>query len=112
MLLCTCKCHTQIMHLWVSCQETSHKFHLEALQALNSLDLPLYHTGACEDLVQQLQGRKPDIRSLLRACSTTSSERGPDKVQMYKEMMMNDDNLESNLLTSILLKIHSLVQIL
>ena len=27
---------------------------------------------------------------------------------MYKEMMMNDDNVESNLLTSSLLKIHSL----
>ena len=27
---------------------------------------------------------------------------------MYKEIMMNDDNLESNLLTSSLLKIHSL----
>ena len=27
---------------------------------------------------------------------------------MYKEMMMNDDNLESNLLTSSLLKIRSL----
>ena len=31
-----------------------------------------------------------------------------DKVRMYEEMMMNDDNLESNLLTSSLLKIHSL----
>ena len=31
-----------------------------------------------------------------------------DKVQMYKEMMTNDDNLESNLLTSSLLKIRSL----
>ena len=31
-----------------------------------------------------------------------------DKVCMYKEMMTNDDNLESNLLTSSLLKIHSL----
>ena len=27
-----------------------------------------------------------------------------DKVRMYKEIMMNDDNLESNLLTSSLLK--------
>ena len=27
---------------------------------------------------------------------------------MYEEMMTNDDNLESNLLTSSLLKIHSL----
>ena len=27
-----------------------------------------------------------------------------DKVQMYEEIMMNDDNLESNLLTSSLLK--------
>ena len=27
-----------------------------------------------------------------------------DKVQMYKEIMTNDDNLESNLLTSSLLK--------
>ena len=31
-----------------------------------------------------------------------------DKVWMYEEMMMNDDNLESNLLTSSLLKICSL----
>ena len=31
-----------------------------------------------------------------------------DKVRMYEEMMMNDDNLESNLLTSSLLKICSL----
>ena len=31
-----------------------------------------------------------------------------DKVRMYEEMMTNDDNLESNLLTSSLLKIHSL----
>ena len=31
-----------------------------------------------------------------------------DKVWMYEEIMMNDDNLESNLLTSILLKIRSL----
>ena len=31
-----------------------------------------------------------------------------DKVWMYKEMMMKDDNLESNLLTSSLLKICSL----
>ena len=30
-----------------------------------------------------------------------------DKVRMYEEMMTNDDNLESNLLTSSLLKIHS-----
>ena len=28
----------------------------------------------------------------------------PDKVRMYEEIMMNDDNLESNLLTSSLLK--------
>ena len=35
-----------------------------------------------------------------------------DKVWMYEEMMTNDDNLESNLLTFSLLKIHSLVQIL
>ena len=28
----------------------------------------------------------------------------PDKVRMYKEIMTNDDNLESNLLTSSLLK--------
>ena len=34
---------------------------------------------------------------------------GGDKV-LYKEIMMNDDNLESNLLTSILLKM--LVQVL
>ena len=27
-----------------------------------------------------------------------------DKVRMYEEIMMNDDNLESNLLTSSLLK--------
>ena len=27
-----------------------------------------------------------------------------DKVRMYEEIMMNDDNLESNLLTSTLLK--------
>ena len=31
---------------------------------------------------------------------------------MYEEMMTNNDNLESNLLTSSLLKIRSLVQIL
>ena len=31
-----------------------------------------------------------------------------DKVQIYKEMMMNDDNVESSLLTSNLLKIRSL----
>ena len=31
-----------------------------------------------------------------------------DKVWMYKEMMMNDDNVESSLLTSSLLKISSL----
>ena len=31
-----------------------------------------------------------------------------DKVWMYKEIMMNDDNLEFSLLTSSLLKIHSL----
>ena len=31
-----------------------------------------------------------------------------DKVWMYEEIMMNNDNLESNLLTSSLLKIHSL----
>ena len=31
-----------------------------------------------------------------------------DKVWMYEEIMTNDDNLESNLLTSILLKMHSL----
>ena len=29
-----------------------------------------------------------------------------DKVQMYEEIMTNDDNLESNLLTSSLLKRH------
>ena len=28
----------------------------------------------------------------------------PDKVRMYEEIMTNDDNLESNLLTSSLLK--------
>ena len=28
----------------------------------------------------------------------------PDKVRMYEEIMTNDDNLESNLLTSNLLK--------
>ena len=31
-----------------------------------------------------------------------------DKVRMYEEIMMNDDNLESNLLTSSLLKTRSL----
>ena len=31
-----------------------------------------------------------------------------DKVRMYEEMMTNDDSLESNLLTSSLLKVHSL----
>ena len=31
-----------------------------------------------------------------------------DKVRMYEEMMTNDDNLESSLLTSNLLKMHSL----
>ena len=31
-----------------------------------------------------------------------------DKVRMYEEIMMNDDNLESNLLTSSLLKTCSL----
>ena len=30
---------------------------------------------------------------------------------MYKEIMMNDDNLESNLLTSSLLKMYCLVQV-
>ena len=35
-----------------------------------------------------------------------------DKVRMYEEVMMNDDNLESNLLTSSLLKMCSLVQVL
>ena len=34
----------------------------------------------------------------------------PDKVRMYEEIMTNDDNLESNLLTSSLLKM--LVQVL
>ena len=34
-----------------------------------------------------------------------------DKVWMYKEIMMNDDNLESNLLTSSLLKMRCLVQV-
>ena len=33
-----------------------------------------------------------------------------DKVLMYKEIMMNDDSLESKLLTSSLLKICCLVQ--
>ena len=34
---------------------------------------------------------------------------GTDKVRMYEEIMTNDDNLESNLLTSSLLK--GLVQV-
>ena len=34
-----------------------------------------------------------------------------DKVRMYEEMMTNDDNHESNLLTSSLLKIRSLLQV-
>ena len=34
-----------------------------------------------------------------------------DKVWMYEEIMMNDDNLESNLLTSSLLKMCSVVQV-
>ena len=34
-----------------------------------------------------------------------------DKVQMYEEIMMNDDNLESNLPTSSLLKMCCLVQV-
>ena len=34
-----------------------------------------------------------------------------DKVWMYEEIKMNDDNLESNLLTSSLLKMCSLVQV-
>ena len=34
-----------------------------------------------------------------------------DKVWMYEEMMTNDDNLESNLLTSSLLKILSLYKL-
>ena len=34
-----------------------------------------------------------------------------DKVWMYKEVMMNDDNLESNLLTSSLLKMCCLLQV-
>ena len=34
----------------------------------------------------------------------------PDKVRMYEEIMMNNDNLESNLLTSSLLKMCCLVQ--
>ena len=34
-----------------------------------------------------------------------------DKVQMYEEIMMNDDNLESNLPTSSLLKMRCLAQV-
>ena len=34
-----------------------------------------------------------------------------DKVCMYEEIMMNDDNLESNLLTSSLLKMCSLYKL-
>ena len=34
-----------------------------------------------------------------------------DKVRMYEEIMTNDDNLESNLLTSSLLKMCCLVQV-
>ena len=34
-----------------------------------------------------------------------------DKVRMYEEIMMNDDNLESNLLISSLLKMCCLVQV-
>ena len=34
-----------------------------------------------------------------------------DKVRMYEERMTNDDNLESNLLTSSLLKMCCLVQV-
>ena len=33
---------------------------------------------------------------------------GPDKVQIYEEIMTNDDNLESDLLTSNLLKMSGL----
>ena len=39
---------------------------------------------------------------------------GGDKVRMYEEIMTNDDNLESNLLTSSLLKtrlVYMLVQV-
>ena len=36
---------------------------------------------------------------------------GTDKVCMYKEIMTNDDNLESNLLTSSLLKMCSLYKL-
>ena len=39
---------------------------------------------------------------------TYSFQMGADKVWMYKEIMTNNDNLESSLLTSSLLKIHSL----
>ena len=35
-----------------------------------------------------------------------------DKVWMYEEIMANDDNLESNLITSSLLKMCCLVQVL
>ena len=38
-------------------------------------------------------------------------KKGGDKVWMYEEMMKNDDNLESNLLTSSLLKIRSLYKL-
>ena len=38
-------------------------------------------------------------------------EKVSDKVRMYEEIMTNDDNLESNLLTSSLLKMCSLVQV-
>ena len=45
---------------------------------------------------------------MTRSIITTRWEAG--KVRMYEEIMMNDDNLESNLLTSSLLKMCCLVQ--
>ena len=41
-------------------------------------------------------------------CVQTSPEVRIDKVWMYKEIMMKDDNLESNLLTYSLLKMYVL----
>ena len=49
------------------------------------------------------------ILTIILNCVTRSyKEVWYDKVWMYEEIMTNDDNLESNLLTSSLLKIHSL----
>ena len=49
--------------------------------------------------------------SLLLSLHVTGKLEIIDEVQMYEEIMTNDDNLESNLLTSSLLKMCCLVQV-